>query len=164
MKLRKCNSCGLEKPITRDNFYYSPSRFRWEKQCKQCTLTKQNYRRRLNYDPKKERERYLKLKENGYFKTAWQVWRDKYPEKYKARNTLRNAVAGGKVKKEKCQICDEKVVQAHHEDYSKPLEVTWLCMLHHKERHHGKFNPVRPNLKYRKENNITLSEAEEGKE
>jgi hypothetical protein len=26
-------------------------------------------------------------------------------------------------------------VQAHHEDYSRPLDVVWLCPTHHKARH-----------------------------
>ena len=27
-----------------------------------------------------------------------------------------------------------KIGQRHHEDYTKPLEITWLCEQHHKER------------------------------
>lgn len=35
-----------------------------------------------------------------------------------------------------CEVCDsmENVV-AHHDDYSKPLVVRWLCRTHHKEWH-----------------------------
>jgi hypothetical protein len=35
-----------------------------------------------------------------------------------------------------CKNCGSVIgVHAHHDDYSKPLDVMWLCPLHHKERH-----------------------------
>lgn len=59
------------------------------------------------------------------------------PDKYKARYTLRNAIVDGKVLKPKtCSLCNSaKRIQAHHHDYSKPLDVVWLCYTHHKELH-----------------------------
>ncbi len=59
--------------------------------------------------------------------------RAKYPEKYKARYTLRNAVKTGYVVKGACEICGIIKVESHHDDYSKPLEVRWLCHQHHCE-------------------------------
>ena len=57
----------------------------------------------------------------------------KYPEKYKARYILRNAVRLGKIKRGYCGICGSLEVESHHDDYSKPLEVRWFCWLHHRE-------------------------------
>ena len=34
-----------------------------------------------------------------------------------------------------CVICGNKKTHAHHENYSKPLEVMWLCPKHHSIRH-----------------------------
>ncbi len=31
-----------------------------------------------------------------------------------------------------CYVCGGSEVQAYHEDYAKPLEVTWLCRVHHR--------------------------------
>ena len=59
------------------------------------------------------------------------------PEKQKAVNKLNFEVASGRVKRKPCVICGEKKTHAHHEDYSKPLEVIWLCPYHHKALHHG---------------------------
>lgn len=45
---------------------------------------------------------------------------------------------GWLVKSTKCQKkrCRNKFsIQCHHPDYSKPLEVIWLCFIHHKEIH-----------------------------
>lgn len=38
----------------------------------------------------------------------------------------------GLLKKEPCEICGDKNTEKHHHDYSKPLEVNWLCKDCHK--------------------------------
>ena len=58
-----------------------------------------------------------------------------HPEKYKARYMAKNAITQGKLKRKSCQVCGEENAQAHHEDYSKPLDITWLCFKHHIEVH-----------------------------
>lgn len=57
------------------------------------------------------------------------------PEKWKARQSLRNAVYRGVIVKKPCRTCRDKKVQGHHEDYSKPLIVQWFCSKHHKQIH-----------------------------
>ena len=59
----------------------------------------------------------------------------KYNFVYKSRQTLRNAVYRGKIKKEPCEVCGKIRVCGHHKDYSKPLEVNWLCSTHHGQIH-----------------------------
>lgn len=34
-----------------------------------------------------------------------------------------------------CEICGELKVDAHHDDYTKPMDVRWLCRKHHNEHH-----------------------------
>jgi len=47
-----------------------------------------------------------------------------------------NAVKKGVLKRGVCKECgSDKYVHAHHEDYSKPLDVIWLCALHHVKIH-----------------------------
>ena len=53
-------------------------------------------------------------------------------DKVKARRDVSNALRYGKLQKQKCW-CGETKVEAHHEDYSKTLEVVWLCEKHHTE-------------------------------
>jgi hypothetical protein len=52
-----------------------------------------------------------------------------------ARNAVYRALKAGRLTKEPCLFCDSPDVQAHHHDYSKPRDVTWLCRRHHKLVH-----------------------------
>ena len=54
---------------------------------------------------------------------------------FAAMQEFNKAMRTGKIKKEKCAICGSKRTQGHHEDYSKPLEVVWLCAYHHSHAH-----------------------------
>lgn len=52
-------------------------------------------------------------------------------EKYLAHCKVSYAIRHGKLKKLPCQVCGDPKSESHHEDYSKPLEVIWLCRTHH---------------------------------
>lgn len=63
-------------------------------------------------------------------------WAARYPEKALAQSRLHEATATGRVIRMPCEVCGaKKGIHAHHEDYSKPLDVKWLCPLHHVARH-----------------------------
>lgn len=55
--------------------------------------------------------------------------------KYAARKAVRNAIRRGDIKRQPCEVCGAIRVQAHHDDYSRPLDVRWLCPVHHAEHH-----------------------------
>ena len=57
------------------------------------------------------------------------------PEKFKAHQKVYIAVKAGKLFKQPCEVCGIQKVIAHHTDYSKPLDVLWLCQYHHKQWH-----------------------------
>jgi len=63
------------------------------------------------------------------------VEKDGNPVKYKARRILYEAVRIGSIKRLPCKKCGNIKSQGHHADYSKPLNVIWLCPLHHAELH-----------------------------
>lgn len=72
-------------------------------------------------------------KKNGYHNEINSQLR--YPEKVVARKKLNYAVKKGIILKEPCLVCGCMNSQAHHEIYSLPLEVVWLCSLHHMNLH-----------------------------
>jgi hypothetical protein len=54
-----------------------------------------------------------------------------------ARQAVRTALRTGGLNKGPCEIggdCSGRI-EAHHDDYSKPLEVRWLCRRHHGRSH-----------------------------
>ena len=55
------------------------------------------------------------------------------PEATQARRMILNLINLGLIKRESCQypLCHRKKTDGHHPDYSKPLEVVWLCRSHH---------------------------------
>lgn len=63
------------------------------------------------------------------------AWKKANPEKVKAGAIALYAIKTSKLVPEPCILCGVKTVQAHHEDYNKPLKVTWLCSVHHSRLH-----------------------------
>lgn len=65
-----------------------------------------------------------------------------HPERQAARLAVAREVRSGRMLRRPCAICGAKA-QAHHDDYSKPLDVMWLCPTHHGERHRllNRFGP-----------------------
>ena len=59
------------------------------------------------------------------------------PEKVRCRNETKRAIKAGILTRSPCEKCGATKSQAHHEDYSQPLKITWVCQRHHAEIHHG---------------------------
>jgi len=65
-----------------------------------------------------------------------------YGEKALAVRMVRSAIDSGKLIRQPCEICGDAKSHGHHEDYSKPLDVIWLCPQHHMDVHRAKRNAV----------------------
>lgn len=68
---------------------------------------------------------------------------ERHPEKAEARKLLQRALRSGRIARLPCEVCGAvhgvprvdgapTRVEAHHDDYRKPLEVRWLCTEHHR--------------------------------
>ena len=64
-------------------------------------------------------------------------WRERYPEKYAAHRAVAAALANGSlIRPGKCARCGKECKpHAHHDDYSKPLQVEWICFYCHNIEH-----------------------------
>jgi hypothetical protein len=62
-------------------------------------------------------------------------WRAANPIKVRAHAAVAKALRDGILKRGKCEDCGSFRVEAHHDDYDKPLDVRWLCRRHHVEFH-----------------------------
>ena len=134
VKTKTCFKCGGVKPLS--EFYKHPQMTDGRvNKCKACNKkdVSTNYRKNITYYKKYEQDR--NTKRWGYKAEQTKRWRKNNPEKYKAQCAVNNAVRDGRLKKQSCLVCASEKVHAHHDDYSKPLEVLWLCAQHHRDLH-----------------------------
>lgn len=61
----------------------------------------------------------------------------KYPEKQKARQFVYRNLMSGKIKRPNhCSLCNKSCKpQGHHNDYTKPLDIQWVCVGCHSQIH-----------------------------
>ena len=62
-------------------------------------------------------------------------WQAANPKARWAHVALQSALRRGLVEREPCIVCGALEVDGHHPDYHKPMDVTWLCRLHHMAEH-----------------------------
>lgn len=125
-----CRVC--KNDVSPSGFYASN-----KSSCKECVRLAVRRRARTNpavqeYDRKRAK---LPHRKAAAAKTRVR-WRTAHPEGYRAQSKVSNSIRDGKLKKEPCVICGTtEHVHAHHQDYSKPLDVKWLCAKCHHRVH-----------------------------
>lgn len=62
-------------------------------------------------------------------------WASENPEKRDAALQVRYAIARGDLVRQPCEDCGDPKSSAHHDDYTRPLDVRWLCGKHHRLHH-----------------------------
>lgn len=97
--------------------------------------------RRAKRTPEQERAKYVaKMKKIHGEDWIPRAERPKTPvdkDREKAVQTYKTAKKRGKLVKTACQVCGAVEVEGHHPDYSRPLDVVWLCREHHMEIHNS---------------------------
>ena len=62
-------------------------------------------------------------------------FREPDPRKTFARNLVNRAITRGDLVRGDCERCGVPEAQAHHDDYSRPLDIRWLCRTCHGVEH-----------------------------
>lgn len=155
MEMKRCFKCGERKPL--DDFYrHSKMADGRLGKCKECTKADVNKNRaeNLEYYQEYDRNRFqydlerrsLQLdqmkdwaaKNPEKLAELKKDWTTRNPEKIHCHYALNNAIRDGKVTKSaSCQACGKSGVKTHghHHDYTKPLDVQWLCAQCHAHIH-----------------------------
>lgn len=153
--MKRCFKCGVDKDVS-DFYKHKQMTDGHLNKCKECTKSdvKKNRGDNIEYyksydawrfqnDPKvRERHKKYQSTPDGReaMRKARKIWETSNPEKRAAHVLLGNAVRSGRIDKpNKCSKCCEftprGILHAHHHDYAKPLDVTWLCVYCHVSEH-----------------------------
>ncbi len=136
--MKKCFKCNKEKNI--GSFYRHPMMGDGHLgKCIDCTKAdvRANYKLKRKQYSDYEKIRNRRPERKAATAEVQRRRRAANPEKNRAYNAVRYALKSGKIKKMACFYCGKKKVEAHHDDYSKLLDVKWMCFKCHREKEHG---------------------------
>ncbi|WCO82066.1 hypothetical protein vBPpSSYP_84 [Pseudomonas phage vB_PpS_SYP] len=115
--------------------------------CKECTKTDVKVHRKEN-DSVREYDRARGCRQTS---EDLALWRAQNPNKWKAHQHIAKLVKKGLILKPcECQECGEtstnpRGIHGHHDDYSKPDVVRWLCAKCHHRWHAENGEALNPN-------------------
>lgn len=146
---RTCLKCGELKSA--DMFYARPEgRDGLRKECKECfkAASAATYHRKIRdvswklAERQRNRQRTRmdraagrKPPDNESSRASHKLYYVRYPERKLAHAKTNAAVKAMKLARQPCEECGAQKTDAHHDDYSKPLDVRWLCRLCHAAHH-----------------------------
>ena len=139
----KCILCTITKPLT--EFYRHPKMANgYLGRCKECHKNEINRKRLGNIEEYRLRSKMsnrktcagLTQQEKDVKNAKSRAWRA-INGRGRAHSKVDYALRCGEmVRPSKCDWCDStQPIKGHHDDYSKPLEVMWLCSICHAKRH-----------------------------
>jgi hypothetical protein len=141
---RTCKGCGATKSAS--DYYLQNGRSYG--QCKECVKARVHRRYAENRGEIAAYERVRSQRPERRAKAAEYQKRRCTSDSRRAHIAVGNALRRGRLVRQACEVCGTTTrVQAHHDDYGKPLSVRWLCFTHHREHGHGQVVLAREGLK-----------------
>lgn len=133
-----CFKCNEEKNLNK--FYVHKEMYDGHfNKCKKCIkedvlkYRKENIKKIRQYD--RERAKLPHRRAESVKRTK--EYRQRYPEKHKAHQLVAHSLKIGNIIKQPCAVCNStERIEAHHPNYSEPLNVVWLCSAHHSAVHY----------------------------
>lgn len=139
--MKLCKRCNKVKPLA--DFGRRGDNGKPKTYCRQCTNA---YLRDLAARNRESRREYFRRWWDGKKELRRQRDNARYdPVKASARRAVKMALRRGTMRRGPCVVCNSaEVVEAHHFDYARPLDVIWLCSHHHKDVHYGRLRIACP--------------------
>lgn len=130
---QECTKCGIVKPLTREHFYFRRDRMTWNGVCIECKLAYLKQWRAKNPDTVRSGLKHWATTHPEQVAAGNQRWKDTNPERHALSNRAKAAVnrairKGILIRPTACEKCGASCKpDGAHQDYSRPLEVKWLC-------------------------------------
>ncbi len=135
-----CKGCGLSKPP--EAYHVDPHLATGRRsRCRVCCQARRTELRRLNPEKYLARDAYWRANERSdprkraLYYSQRKEHQKRTPKQNYAQWCVKSAIRSGKMTRGACEVCGSVNAQGHHDDYDKPLEVRWLCPLHHRQHH-----------------------------
>jgi hypothetical protein len=136
MNTKRCTKCGEEKSFPDDFYKMKKSKSGHQAYCKKCTQASAKKWDEANRIHKNGVRRKRGMVNRQQESARTQRHRMLHPDRASCRTMTYEAIRTGKLFLSPCVECGiTKDIHAHHEDYSKPFEVTPLCGTHHRQLH-----------------------------
>jgi hypothetical protein len=128
--MKACKDCGQRKSLS--EFYrHSKTSDGYFSSCKSC---RKSYAKQHRIDDPNVRvlecERNRKPKRKAQLRANAKRWKKEHPDGFRAHNAANNALHSGKIiRRSSCEVCGSTRgrIHKHHADYSRPLDIVWLC-------------------------------------
>ena len=134
--VKECFKCKTVKPLT--EFYKHKMMADGHlNKCKECTKKDAGEHRAANIEKIREydRGRANRPDRRAAASAISRAWRDEDRRRSQCHSQVARAINKGTLVRSPCERCGDPKSVAHHDDYDKPLDVTWLCQPCHKQRH-----------------------------
>ncbi len=135
---KRCTVCKEVRQLTCFHYNHRMTDGRLN-QCRSCVCERAKVQRLADIDAIRKRDRArAKLRDMGRLAAQCKRRQRKDPlrkPKRNARLRVARAIAKGRLVKQRCRVCGAKRAVAHHPDYGRPLDVVWLCAVHHSAVH-----------------------------
>lgn len=136
--MKTCFKCNVEKEL-KEFYKHSQMKDGHLNKCKKCTKkdVKVNYDKNIDYYRSYEKTEKRILSKRKRAKGYTKKYKEKNPKKRQAHIIVGNSIrSGALIRPNICSECERtQNIQAHHDDYNKPLEVRWLCSRCHIKWH-----------------------------
>jgi hypothetical protein len=127
--VRPCAKCGENITVTEQMLKCS------KYTCGPCLSAASVARAKRNPEQKRAANNAWHSRNSDKRAARTRLYRARHPERRLAHQAVQTALRNGSLTREACSVCGGSKAHAHHDDYSKPLVVIWLCHTHHMERH-----------------------------